>query len=311
MTMDVQTQREVIDRMVSSRRLSQTEAQEILDAPRFKIMWRELFSYIAVLVIGVGLVRLVVALFEEASETIIAFSLLAASAVTGVIAFQLWRHVGWRRRAGEFLEMLSIGSFIASGAMFLNEADVDGAIIAVSGGSLGVAWSLLRIRFTEFSSTLVVIPSTLAVCGGITAWADLDFGIGAVPFLIGGSLLIGLGQGDFGGAVLIRVAGVVTVFFSVPQWIDEFSGLDGLLPALAIGALLLWTGMQWNRVEQIVGGSVVTVISIVVYIVNNIDNDILQGVTITAVGVASLVFTTLVVRRQRQHQRAYVTTTGA
>lgn len=311
MTMDVQTQREVIDRMVSSRRLSQTEAQEILDAPRFKIMWRELFSYIAVLVIGVGLVRLVVALFEEASETIIAFSLLAASAVTGVIAFQLWRHVGWRRRAGEFLEMLSIGSFIASGAMFLNEADVDGAIIAVSGGSLGVAWSLLRIRFTEFSSTLVVIPSTLAVCGGITAWADLDFGIGAVPFLIGGSLLIGLGQGDFGGAVLIRVAGVVTVFFSVPQWIDEFSGLDGLLPALAIGALLLWTGMQWNRVEQIVGGSAVTVISIVVYIVNNIDNDILQGVTITAVGVASLVFTTLVVRRQRQHQRAYVTTTGA
>ena len=311
MTMDVQTQREVIDRMVSSRRLSQSEADEILDAPRFKIMWRELFSYIAVLVIGVGLVRLVIALFEEASETIIAFSLLAASVVTGVIAFQLWRHVGWRRRAGEFLEMLSIGSLIASGAMFLTEADVDGAIIAVSGGSLGVMWALSRIRFTEFSSTLIVIPSTLAVCGGITAWADLDFGVGAVPFLIGGSLLIGLGQGDFGGAVLIRVAGVVTVFFSVPQWIDEFNGLDGLVPALAIGALLLWTGMQWSRVEQIVGGTAVTVISIVVYIVNNIDNDVLQGVAITAVGLAALVFTTLVVRRQRHHQSAYVTTTGA
>lgn len=311
MTMDVQTQREVIDRMVMSRRISRTEADEILGAPRFKIMWRELISYIAVLVIGVGLVRLVVALFEEASETIIAFSLLAASAVTGVVAYQLWQHVGWRRRAGEFCEILSIGSLIASGAMFLTEADVDGAIITVSGGSLGVIWSLLRIRFTEFSSTLIVIPSTLAVCGGITAWADLDFGIGAVPFLIGGSLLIGLGQGDFGGAALIRVAGVVTVFFSVPQWIDEFNGLDGLLPALAIGALLLWTGMQWNRIEQIVGGAGVTVISIVVYIANNVDNDVLQGVAITAVGVVGLVLTTLVVRRQRHHQRAYVTTTGA
>lgn len=311
MSMDVQTQREVIDRMVTSRRISRTEADEILGAPRFKIMWRELMSYIAVLVIGVGLVRLVVALFEEASETIIAFSLLAASAVTGVVAFQLWRHVGWRRRAGEFCEILSIGSLIASGAMFLTEADVDGAIIPVSGGSLGVVWSLMRIRFTEFSSTLIVIPSTLAVCGGITAWADLDFGIGAVPFLIGGSLLIGLGQGDFGGAVLIRVAGVVTVFFSVPQWIDEFNGLDGLLPALAIGALLLWTGMQWNRIEQIVGGAGVTVISIVVYIANNVDNDVMQGVAITAVGVTGLALTTLVVRRQRHHQRAYVTTTGA
>lgn len=297
--------------MVSSRRISRTEADEILNAPRFKFLWRELLSYIAVLVIGVGVVRVVVALFEEASETIIAFSLLAASVITGVIAFQLWRHAGWRRRAGEFCEILSIGTLVAGGAMLLSNAEIDGAIITVSGGSLGVIWSLIRVRFTEFSSTLIVIPSTLAVCGGISAWADLDFGVGAVPFLIGGSLLIGLGQGDFGGAFLIRTAGVVTVFFSVPQWIDEFNGLDGLVPALAIGALLLWTGMQWNRIEQIIGGSAVTVISIVVYFVNNIDNDLLQGAAIVAVGVSGLALTTLVVRRQRQHQSAYVTTTGA
>jgi hypothetical protein len=311
MTDLARTQRDVVEHMVATRRISTTEADEILNAPRFTIRWRELMSYIAVLVIAVGLVRLVAALFEEASETIIAFSLLAASIVSGAIAFQLWRHAGWRRRAGEFAEIVSIGTLIASGAMFLTNADVDGAIIAVSGGTLGVTWSLLRIRFTEFSSTIIVIPSTQALCGGIAAWADLDFGIGAVPFLIGGSLLIGLGQGDFGGAFLIRSAGVVTVFFSVPQWIDEYSGLDGLLPALAIGALLLWTGMQWNRVEQIVGGAGVTVISIVVYVFNNVENSLLQGVTVIAVGVLALVLTTLVVRRQRQRQSAYVTTTGA
>lgn len=309
MSMDVQTQREVIDRMVASRRISQTEAAEILDAPRFRILWRELLSYIAVIIIGVGAVRLVVALFEEASETIIAFSLLGASAVFGLIAYRLWIREGWRRRAGEFCEILSIGALVASGAMFLSDADVDGAIIAVSGGSLGIVWALLRIRFTEFSSTILVIPSTIAVCAGIVEWADLEFGIAAVPFLVGGSLLIGLGQGDFGGAFLIRTAGVAMVFFSVPPWLDEYSGLDGLIPALAIGALLLWTGMQWNRFEQIVGGSAVTVIAIVVYVVNNVENDVLQGVSIVAVGVFALVATTLVVRRQRQ--RAYVTTTGA
>lgn len=311
MTMEIRTQREVIDQMVARHKISFTEADEILNAPRFKIQWRELLSYIAVLVIGVGFIRLVVALFEEASETIIAFSLLAASAVTGAIAYTLWRHEGWRRRAGEFCEMLSLGTLIASGAMFLTNAEVDGAIIAVSGGTLGAVWSLTRIRFTEFSSAIAVIPSTLALCGGITAWADLDFGLGAVPFLIGGSLLIGLGQGDFGGAILIRVAGVITVFSSVPQWLDEYSALDGLLPALAIAALLLWTGMQWNRIEQIVGGSAVSVISVVTYLVRNIDNDVLQGVAIVGVGVAALVLTTVVVRRQRQHHSAYVTTTGA
>ncbi len=309
MTNEIRTQREVIEHMVTTHRLTDTEADEILGAPRFKIQWRELLSYIAVLVIGVGLIRVVVALFEEASETIIASSLLAASAVFGVVAFQLWRHDGWRRRAGEFCEIVSLGALIAGGAMFLVEADVDGAIIAVSAGSLGVVWSLLRIRFTEFSSALIVIPSTMAVCGGIVEWANLDFGIGAIPFLIGGSLLIGLGQGDYGASILIRIAGVVTVFSSVPQWLDEYSGLDGLAPALGIGALLLWTGMQWNRIEQIIGGSAVTVIAIVVYLTNNIDNDLLQGVAIVAVGVAGLVFTALMVRQQRQ--RAYVTTTGA
>lgn len=309
MTMEIRTQREVVDQMVASHRLSFTEADEILNAPRFKILWRELLSYIAVLVIGVGLIRVVVALFEEASETIIAVSLLVASVVFGVITFQLWRHEGWRRRAGEFCEIVSLGSLVAGGAILLVDADIDGAIIAVSAGSLGVMWALLRVRFTEFSSAIIVIPSTMAVCGGIVEWAELDFGVGAIPFLIGGSLLIGLGQGDYGAAILIRIAGVVTVFSSVPQWLDEYSGLDGLIPALGIGALLLWTGMQWNRIEQIIGGSAVTVIAIVVYLTNNIDNDLLQGVAIVAVGVAGLVFTAFVVKRQRQS--SYVTTTGA
>ncbi len=309
MTMEIRTQRDVVDQMVASHRLSFTEADEILNAPRFKILWRELLSYIAVLVIGVGLIRVVVALFEEASETIIAVSLLVASAVFGVITFQLWRHEGWRRRAGEFCEIVSLGSLVAGGAILLVDADIDGAIIAVSAGSLGVMWALLRVRFTEFSSAIIVIPSTMAVCGGIVEWAELDFGVGAIPFLIGGSLLIGLGQGDYGAAILIRIAGVVTVFSSVPQWLDEYSGLDGLIPALGIGALLLWTGMQWNRIEQIIGGSAVTVIAIVVYLTNNIDNDLLQGVAIVAVGGASLVFTAFVVKRQRQS--SYVTTTGA
>ncbi|MGA1649988.1 MAG: hypothetical protein ACO39Y_11390, partial [Ilumatobacteraceae bacterium] len=119
MTMEIRTQREVVDQMVASHRLSFTEADEILNAPRFKILWRELLSYIAVLVIGVGLIRVVVALFEEASETIIAVSLLVASAVFGVITFQLWRHEGWRRRAGEFCEIVSLGSLVAGGAILL------------------------------------------------------------------------------------------------------------------------------------------------------------------------------------------------
>ena len=59
MTMEIRPQREVLDQMVASHRLSLTEAEEILNAPRFKVLWREVLSYIAVLVIGVGLIRVV------------------------------------------------------------------------------------------------------------------------------------------------------------------------------------------------------------------------------------------------------------
>lgn len=59
-----------------------------------------------------------------------------------------------------------------------------------------------------------------------------------------------------------------------------------------------------------VGGAILTVICIGAYVFDTIDNDILQGVIVSLIGVLVLGTTISVVRRNGHHRR-YVTTTGA
>ena len=95
---------------------------------------------------------------------------------------------------------------------------------------------------------------------------------------------------------------------STPGFVGEYDGVNGLVPALAVGVLLFGTGIQWSRLEQVGGGALIIVISVSSFIFQNVENDVLQGLLVALVGLSALVGSTLVVRRR---QKAYVTTTGA
>jgi len=302
------TQREIVEKLVADRRLSHDEGEDILHAPRLVLSFRETVGYLAAVIILVGLVRLVVALFEDASEALIAVLLYIVSATTGFIAFRLEKKSGWRLHTGEILEMASLGSFVGAGAILLAGADVEGGWIAVAAGTVGAAWSLVRLPSSRFGASIMMVPSALAVCGGTIELLDIESGLTAIPFVIAGSLLIALGQGRVGFPILLRVAGVLMIVMSTPGFVGEYDGVNGLVPALAIGVLLFATGIQWSRFEQVGGGALIIVISISAFIFQNVDNDVLQGVLVALVGLSALVGSTLVVRRR---QKAYVTTTGA
>jgi len=290
------TQREIVEKLVADRRLSHDEGEDILHAPRLVLSFRETVGYLAAVIILVGLVRLVVALFEDASEALIAVLLYIVSATTGFIAFRLEKKSGWRLHTGEILEMASLGSFVGAGAILLAGADVEGGWIAVAAGTVGAAWSLVRLPSSRFGASIMMVPSALAVCGGTIELLDIESGLTAIPFVIAGSLLIALGQGRVGFPILLR------------GFVGEYDGVNGLVPALAVGVLLFATGIQWSRFEQVGGGALIIVISISAFIFQNVDNDVLQGVLVALVGLSALVGSTLVVRRR---QKAYVTTTGA
>ncbi len=302
------TQREMVEKLVDDRRLSHAEAEDILHAPRIVLSLRETVGYLAALIIVVGVVRLAVALFDEASEVVVAVLLYVVSAVAGFVSYRLEKKSGWRLNTGEILEMASIASFVAAGALLLANADVDGAWIAVSAGTVGVAWSLVRLPSSHFGASVTMIPSTIAVCAGAIELLDIDSGLTALPFAIAGSLLIALGQGRVGFSILLRIAGVAMIVMATPGFVAEFDGVNGLVPALVIGCLLFATGVQWSRLEQVAGGALVIVISISAFVFQNVDNEVLQGVLVALVGLAALGGSSLVVRRSH---RAYVTTTGA
>lgn len=302
------TQRAIVEKLVADRRLSHEEGDDILHAPRLVLSFRETVGYLAAVIILVGLVRLVVALFEGASEALIAALLYVVCMVTGFVAFRLEKKSGWRLHTGEILEMASLGSFIGAGAILLAGADVDGGWIAVAAGTVGAAWSLVRLPSSQFSASIMMVPSALAACGGVIELLDIESGLTSIPFAIAGSLLIAVGQGRVGFPIFLRIAGVLMLVMSTPGFVGEYDGVNGLVPTLAAGVLLFATGIQWSRLEQVIGGALIIVISISSFIFQNVENDVLQGLLVTLVGLSALVGSTLVVRRR---QKAYVTTTGA
>lgn len=301
---------ELVQELVVDRRIGPAKADELLRAPRYRIQWRSALTYLGLAILTLGLVRLVVALFEEASKVSIAIALYGVFLVAAWLAQKFIRGRDWQPTAGEVLELIALGSFVAAGALLLAEADWDGEWIAVVGGAVGATWSFIRLPSARFSASLALLPSLQAIGVGLVEHFKWDGATSATLFVAGGALVLVLGQQNVGLAVVLRAAGVVTVVSATPVWLGDIGGVLGLLPSLAVAVLLFWSGVRFLRIEQVVGGAILTVICIGSYVFDTIDNEILQGVIVSLIG-ALVLGTTVTVLRRNGHHRRYVTTTGA
>ena len=150
------TMREILDELVAQRRITHETADEIARAPRLRVDRREAFTYLALAIMTVGLIRLVVALFHEASKVAIASALYVACAGTAYVAYRWGRSKGWRLRASELVELLSLGSFVAAGALLLANRFVPLALIAafpISVNVFLVDWFLAQRLRAEVMGT--------------------------------------------------------------------------------------------------------------------------------------------------------------
>lgn len=301
---------EMVHELVVDRRISPGTADELLRAPRYRIQWRSALTYLGLAILALGLVRLVIALFDEASKVSIAVALYGVFFVAAWFAQKFIRGREWQPTAGEVLELIALGSFVAAGALLLTEADWEGEWIAVVAGAVGVTWSFIRLPSAKFSASLALLPSLQAIGVGLVEHYEWGGAASAALFVAGGTLVLALGQQKVGLSVLLRVAGVVTIVSSAPGWLADIGGVVGFLSTLAVAVLLFWSGVRLLRVEQVVGGSLLTVICIGMYVFDTIDNEILQGVIVSLIG-AFVLGTTVAVVRRNGHQSRYVTTTGA
>jgi len=83
------TQRQLLDDLVSNGVISADQADNISYAPRWSFSVRELVTYLASLIIAVGVIRLLVLAFDDASVGTIATALYVVAIAAGVASWKL------------------------------------------------------------------------------------------------------------------------------------------------------------------------------------------------------------------------------
>jgi hypothetical protein len=293
-------QRTVLADLVDRGRLSAEEADSVSSAPRFILPVREIVSYLAGLIILVGVIRLVAAVMEDASEIAIAAVLYIVALITGVLSWRLHRRPGAWGRFAEVLELAAIGSGGLAIGLTLIDLDVRGEWSAIVPAALAATWGIIRIRSSQFVSALSLPLSMMVLAGQVASLVNWYEELSSIPIMIGGAVLIGLGLTRMRLAFIVRGVGAFAILTSSVALSAERDGLDGLLPGLLVGIAIFALGSIRMWVDLILPGGVIIVLAVSIFIFRHIDNDVLEGVLVVLVGLVVLAATAVVMRRSRK-----------
>jgi hypothetical protein len=293
-------QRTVLAEFVESGRLTRSEADGIAAAPRFTLPIREIVSYLAGLIILVGVIRLIAAVLEDASEIAIAAVLYIVALITGALSWRLHKRTGAWGRFAEVLELAALGSVGLAIGLTLVDVDVRDEWAAIIPAVLAAGWGILRLRSSQFVSALSLPISVMVISGQVSTLLDWHEELGSIPIMAGGAVLIALGLTRVRLPFILRGVGAVAILGSSVALSAERDGLDGLLPGLLIGIAIFALGSVRMWIDLILPGGALVVMAVSIFIFRHIDNDVLEGVLVVLVGLSVLAATTVVVRRSRR-----------
>ncbi|MGA0877649.1 MAG: hypothetical protein ACO3SP_00875 [Ilumatobacteraceae bacterium] len=297
------SQHQIIDTLVTQGRLAPDDADRIRQAPRFVVQTRELISYVGGLIVLVGVIRLIAAVLEDASKLAIAGVLYVAAVILGLVAWRFARRPGAWGRFGEVLEIAAVAALVVAVALSTYDAGLDAESSALIAGLVVTGWSLVRLRSTQFSGTILVTAGIMTTSIALSSVLDLEEEKGAIPIFVGGLVLIALGTLRLRLPFIVRGIGAVTVLFTTINWMAMHEGLDGLLPGLLIGVAVFALGASRMWIEVFIPAGILIVVSVAMFVFRNVDNDVLQGLIVVVVGLATLGITALAFRRM--HERPH------
>jgi hypothetical protein len=255
---------------------------------------------LAGLIILVGVIRLIAAVMEDASEIAIAAVLYIVALITGVLSWRLRRRTGAWGRFAEVLELAAIGSGGLAVGLTLIDLDVRGEWSAIVPAALAATWGIIRIRSSQFVPALSLPLSMMVLAGQVASLVTWYEELSSIPIMIGGAVLIGLGLTRMRLAFIVRGVGALAILTSSVALSAERDGLDGLLPGLLVGIAIFALGSIRMWVDLILPGGVLIVLAVSIFIFRHIDNDVLEGVLVVLVGLVVLAATAVVIRRSRK-----------
>lgn len=288
---------EHLDALVGAGRLTNEEAREIRLASRWRFEVREVVSYLGAAIVGVGVVRLVIAMFEDASLLAISAALYVAAAV--LVAAKWWtvnRSVVVRR-FGEVAELgATLAAAIATG-LVASELDwSDETSVSIAAG-LALLWGAGRCRTTAFSGTVAIPPALFALCANLVSILDLSEDTAGIVFVGVAVVLLALGDAPVNAGLFPRVIGAITFMYSTIGW----SGIHNDDPWVVSGIAIAVAGFVYSVARQwpdLLGTSAIAVVATVgITVFANVDNEVAQGVIMAGVGAAVLLATTAAYRR--------------
>lgn len=282
------TQDEVIDSLVGRGVLSAEQAESIRYAPRWSVTIRELITYLGSLIVVAGVIRLIAVIFEDASRWTVCFALYGAALVFGFASYKVRNHSAIMNRLSEVLEVLAVLAAALATAIPLDEADMRGEWIATILFGAVVLWGVLRVMNSMFCGTVFLVVGLMGFASSISeAFRNDTFNIFGVLVLVAAVIHLWLGTNGIGMAMLSRAAGALFVIIGSTAFAQEFDNKLLFFPAITGGLLFLLGALELEPV-YLFAGALCVLIGVISMVMENIDNEVAQGIVIIATGLAVL-----------------------
>jgi len=274
--------------LVKAGVLSSEQSEDIAHAPRWSYTPRELLSYLAALIITVGVIRTVAAALVDVSETAIATLLYLLAFVTGAVSVRLRGKSDIQSRVSEILEIATTLSAAIATGIVCNVADLEMkwsvAVIAL----VAIGWGLFRSNKSEIVGAILISAGVPTFVVSFAAGLDENNGrLLGLLMVVGGSLLIFQGTRVMGFSFAPRAAGSLYVLIGAMVLGSDFGGAGRAIPLL-IGMALFAVGIQRLAPELLLAGAFCVLAGLLSIVFETIEDDVVQGLAIVASGLVVL-----------------------
>lgn len=292
------SQNEILKQLVSDGHLTSEQADEVAAAPLLAITARELVSYLAAILITIGVGFMVAGLVANVPQAGIAILLYVVAGVLGYFSHKFVSAVSEKQRLGEVLEIASVLAIAVASGILLDMTSMRSEFFVFILAIVGGAWGTMRASRSQFSGSVLMTASVPIAIISSSSMINLNGNnnrlVVGLMLLAGGAGLIYMGMRNIGFAFLSRACGSLLIVIGSITLAGVFSNGFGSLIPIGVGAILFTLGSRERAPEHLLGGAFGIIVGVIINIVYWLPGTILQGLAIIGCGVVLL----LVLRKQ-------------
>ena len=278
-------------------KLTASEAQEFRDAPRMVLPFSDVASYLGGSVVFVGLVWIVIALMQDASQAGIDTALFIASFATAFLSFKLMKKGGRLNTLGESIAAVSTMTFAFAIGLLLDILNVHEDLILLIVSTVALAIGIGLSSRTTFIGTIITVCATQPFMAAIISTCIPDTPITPLLFAGSGSVLIWFSLRNIGLRIIARGAGAVSIVIaSIGYSTWDSNNWQPIIGFVIVGLLFIFGAKRMHLEIVTVSGLGVTIITGILAGQLS-DSPLLQGISVIGVG-AIIVFTSIAISKK-------------